>query len=116
VPAAEINGVPCPFHCRVKDFFYFQNELRGCIGRIGESGHIYDGLWVVFYTRIIGTHNFIDNLPYCNIQIGAVVPVGEWPEFTSGSPIIDGYCFVGDSLKHIREYEAKMIAQASDAV
>lgn len=100
---AEVNGVPSPFHCRVKEFFSFQVELRGAVGRIEELGHIYDGLWVVFSTRVIGIHNFIDQLPHCDVQIGPVVPVGEWPEFTSGSPIVNGYGFVGASLRHIEE-------------
>jgi hypothetical protein len=27
---------------------------------------------------------------------------GEWHEFTSDSPIVNGYCFVGESLEHIQ--------------
>src|SRR5687768_13565060 len=75
-----VNGVPHPFHCRIHQFFYFQNELRGALAVIEEFSHIYDGLWVVFYTRVMGIHDFVYNLPYCNIQIGPDAPVGEWPE------------------------------------
>ena len=105
----EIDGVPYPFHCRIKELFYFENELRGAVGNIEEVGHIYDSLWLVFYDRVSGTFNFTDNLPYCNLQIGSTMPTlmstlhGEWHEFTSGSPIVNGYCFVGESLKHIAD-------------
>jgi hypothetical protein len=109
---AEVNGVPRPFHCRVKDFFCFQDELRGVIGKVEGSGHIYDGLWVVFSTRVVGTYNFTDRLPYCDVQLGSVMPVGEWPEFTSGSPIVNGYGFVGASLRHIEEHDARVLAKA----
>src|SRR5262249_16647144 len=105
---AEINGVPRPFHCRIQDFFYFQGELRGAVGVVEESGHIYDGLWVIFYTRVIGDFNFGNNSPYCNIEIGADAPVGEWPEFTSDSWIVNGYCFVGVTLREIEESIARM--------
>src|SRR5688572_4246223 len=94
---AEVNGVPRPFHCRIQHFFYFQNELRGALAVIEELSHIYDGLWVVFSPRVIGTHDFVNYLPYCDIQIGTDAPVGEWPEFLSGSPIVSGYGFVGES-------------------
>jgi hypothetical protein len=113
---AESNGVPRPFYCRLQDFFYFRGELRGATGRIEESEHISDGLWCVFSTRLVGTYDFTDNLPHCDIQIGSDVPTGEWPEFTSGSPIVNGYCFVGESLRHLEENHAKMLAKAEHAV
>lgn len=102
---AQIDGVPDPFNLRIRDFFYFKNELRGAVGKIEEEGHIYDDFWAVFYTRVMGNHNFTDKIPYCDIQIGAAAPAlsGEWPEFTSGAPVVNGYCLVGDSLKHIEE-------------
>src|SRR5262245_20506540 len=112
---AEINGVPRPFHCRVREFFYFRNELRGAIGTIEESGHIYDRHCVIFWTRTIGMHNFIDSLPYCNVEIGSVAPVGEWPEFRSGSPMINGYGIVGASLEHIKVNEARTLLDAKGA-
>jgi hypothetical protein len=101
----EINGVPYPFHFRIKDFFYFKNELTGAVGNIEEGGHTYNNLWAVFYTRASGTHNFTGKLPYCDLQIGSTIPVltGEWYEFTSSSPLVNGYCFVGESLKHIAD-------------
>ena len=67
-------------------------------------------------TRVIWTHNFENNLPYCDIQIGSDAPVGEWPEFVSGTPIINGYGFVGESLKNIEENDARMLGNTNDAV
>ena len=105
---AEVDGVPRPFHCRIRDFFYFRDELRGATGRVEESGHVYDGLWVVFSTRMAGTYEFTDNPPYCDVQIGSDTPVGEWPEFTSGSPIVNGFGYVGKSLRRIEENNARI--------
>jgi len=87
---AQVNGVPFPFHCRVDRLFYFHGELRGFIGHVEEPNHIYDGLQVVIYNRVIGTFNLTDALPYCNIHLGAHEPVGDFPAFVSGSPIVDG--------------------------
>jgi len=105
---AQSNGVPYPFHCRVQHFFHFQNELRGAVAVIEEPGHIYDGLWIVVSTRLMGTHDFVRNLPYCDIQIGAEAPVGDWPEFLSDSPLVNGYCFVGETLRHIEQGDSTM--------
>ena len=110
---AEVNGVPRPFHCRIEDFFYFLGELRGAVGIIEEAGHIYDSLWVVFSSRLIGTQDFTVRLPYCDIQIGSDAPAGEWPEFSTGSPIVNGYGFVGQSLKHIEANDVRILAQCS---
>jgi hypothetical protein len=113
---AQVNGVARPFHCRIKGFFYFQGELRGAVGKVEELGHLYDGLWAVFSTRAVGAYNFVDRLPYCDVQIGSVEPTGEWPEFTSCSPIVNGYGFVGVSLGSIEENDARVLAQAQGAV
>jgi hypothetical protein len=99
--AAQSNGVLYPFHRRIQHFFCWQNELRGAVAGIEEPDHIYDGLLVIFSPRVTGIHNFTTHIPCCDIQIGSVAPVGEWPEFLSGSPIINGYGFVGESLEAV---------------
>ena len=113
---AQINGVPHAFHCRIQHFFSFHDELRGAVAVIEEPGHIYDGLWVVFSTRAIGSHDLVNNLPYCDIHIGSDAPVGEWPEIVSGSPIVNGYGYVGESLGDIEENDARMRGETNDAV
>ena len=105
----EVNGAPTPFHGRVRDFFSYRGELRGVVGRIEQTGHIYDGFWVVVSTRVTGIYNFTDNIPYCDIQIGPNRPVGSWPGFKSGAPIVGGYGFIGESHQRIQEYEAMRI-------
>ncbi len=100
---AQVNGVPFPFLCRIERFFDFRGELRGFVGRVEQVEHIYDNLFVVIYTRIVGTFNFTDNLPHCDIQLGADEPSGEFPEFVSGSPIVNGYGTVGTTFEHIAE-------------
>src|SRR5262245_13087994 len=113
---AQINSVPLPFHCRIQQFFSFQKECRGAVALIEEPEHIYDRLWAIFYTRVSGAFDFIHQLPYCNLEIGAEAPSGEWPEFRSDSTVVSGYCFVGESLRHIEESEARMLGATHDAV
>ena len=113
---AQTNGVPHSFHCRIQHFFSFYGELRGAVGVIEEPGHIYDGLCVVFSTRVMGMHNFIDSLTYCDMHIGLGAPVGEWPAFVSGSPIVNGYGFVGESLKAIEENDARILGKTNNAL
>ena len=100
---AQINGVPFPFHCRIEKFFDFHGELRGFVGRVEQTEHIYDGLRVIINTRVVGTFNFTDALPRCDIQLGTVEPSGEFPQFVSGSPIVNGFGVVGATSEHIAE-------------
>lgn len=100
---AQVNGVPFPFHCSIQEFFDFHGEVRGFIGRVEQPEHIYDSLFVVINTRVIGIFNFTDNLPHCDVQLGADEPSGEFPTFVSGSPIVNGFGVVGASLQHIAE-------------
>ena len=100
---AQVNGVPFPFQCRVEKFFDFHDELRGFVGRVEQAEHIYDGLRVIINTRVVGTFNFTDALPRCDIQLGADEPSGEFPQFVSGSPIVNGYGVVGATSEHIDE-------------
>ena len=112
---AQINGVPFPFQCRIERFFDFRGELRGFVGRVEQTEHIYDDLFVVIYTRIVGTFNFTDNLPHCDIQLGADKPSGEFPEF-SGSPIVNGYGVVGATFEHIAERDKRNGVLENNAV
>ncbi|MDQ3713838.1 MAG: hypothetical protein M3388_16685 [Acidobacteriota bacterium] len=105
---AQVNGVPFPFHCRIREFFDFRGELRGFVGRVEQAEHIYDGLLVVVSTRVVGTFNFTDNLPHCDIQLGADEPSGEFLAFVSGSPIVNGFGVIGASLQHIAERDLKI--------
>ena len=105
---AQVNGVPFPFHCRIREFFDYRGELRGFVGRVEQPEHIYDGLLVVVSTRVVGTFNFTDNLPRCDIQLGADEPSSEFLQFVSGSPIVNGFGVVGASLQYIAERDLKI--------
>jgi hypothetical protein len=109
----ETNGVPFHFRSRIQDFFFFEGELRGAVGKIEEEDHIYNCLWVVFYTRFTGQFNFTNNLPYCNLQIGSSAPslCGDWHEFTTGSPVINGYCIVGESVETIANQYGELFSE-----
>ena len=110
---SEINGVPRPFNCLIKEFSYFQNKLNGAIGIIKEENHIYNGLWTFFYPRVERMVNFTNEIGYYNLEIGPQMPefpVGkDWLEFTSGSPIVNGYAFVAESLQRIEKYDERQI-------
>jgi hypothetical protein len=103
----QVNGVPFPFQCRIERFFDFRGELRGFIGRVEQAEHIYDGLQVVVSTRVVGTFDFTDALPRCDIQLGVQEFSGDFPEFVSGSPIINGYGVVGATSENIGEYDRR---------
>ena len=105
---AQVNGVPYPFHCRIREFFNFHDELRGFVGRVEEPEHIYNGLLLCLSTRVVGTFNFTDNLPNCDIQLGADEPSGDFPEFVSGSPIVNGFGVIGASLQYIAKRDLKI--------
>ena len=108
---AEVNGAPRPFHCRIQYFCHFNGELNGAVAVIEEPDHIYDRLWAYFWLRVTGMYNFVDRLPHCNIEIGPDAPVGERLEFVSGSPRVGGYCWVGETLKHLEANVASMAAK-----
>jgi hypothetical protein len=90
--------------------------LRGFVGRVEQAEHIYDDLFVIIYTRIVGTFNLTDNLPRCDIQLGSDEPSGEFPEFVSGSPIINGYGVVGATFEHIAERDRRNSVLNNNAV
>ena len=106
---AEVNGVPRPFNCLITQFLYHLNKPNGAVGRIVEENHIYNNLWTFFYLRVAGIFNFTDELGYYNLEIGSQmpkIPAGkEWLEFTSGSPIVNGYAIVAESLQRIKKYD-----------
>jgi hypothetical protein len=108
---AEVNGVPHPFKCRITDFLHYQNELVGATGKIEEPSHIYDSLWTLFYLRVRGMWNFTDELGQYNLEIGPRMPEmpdgKEWPEFTSGAPMVNGYGIVAESIRHIEKYDLR---------
>lgn len=111
--AAEINGVPSPFNCRITEFCCYRGNLNGAIGRIEETNHIYNDLWTFFYLRVQGTFNFTDEIGYYNVEIGSQPPKipdeKDWLEFTAGSPIINGYAHIAESFQQIEKYDKRQI-------
>ncbi len=105
---AEINGVPRPFKCRITEFIHYQDNFIGAIGKIEETTHIYNGLWTFFYLRVSGVFNFTDKVGYYNLEIGPSAPEKpankEWFEFTFGSPRINGYSIVAESLQQTENF------------
>jgi len=62
--------VPPSFQFRIAEFFDWNQERRGGIGRIEQPGHIYDGHWLLFYTRVCGCFDFLQKIADYNFHIG----------------------------------------------
>lgn len=62
--------VPPSFEFRLSEFFEWNQERRGGIGQIEQSGHIYDGHWLLFYIRICGCFDFVHKIADYNFHIG----------------------------------------------
>ena len=62
--------VPPSFHFRVVEFCDWNGERRGGIGHIDQAGHIYDGHWLLFYTRVCGCFDFVLKIADYNFHIG----------------------------------------------
>ena len=81
-------------HVRVHRFFTFEGELRGIVGRVEQPGHLFDGLWAVTWTMLVGEFDLTDNL--CrrwDIELGPGEPSGDdWPKMPdalfSGSGVL----------------------------
>lgn len=90
--------VPPSFQFRVADFYDWNQERRGGTGRIEQRGHIYDGHWVMFYTRVCGCFDFVNKLAYYNFHIGrnrpSLYPPSHNPRMAEAWPLP---CF-GDGL------------------
>lgn len=92
VDFAEVDRAG-PFHIRVHRFFSFQAELRGIVGRVEQSGHMFDGMWAATWTMIVGEFDFVQKLCHrWDIELGPVEPSGDdRPEIRGASPIYSGY-------------------------
>jgi hypothetical protein len=106
---ADINGVPFPFSCRIKSFFYIDEELMGAVAFIEAEEHIYNGYWIIFHLRVSGIYNFTNEIAYYNVEIGYHMPDikngKEWPEFKHGSAYVNGYGRIGRTIQEIEKYE-----------
>ena len=108
----EVNDVPRPFACQITEFLYQQDIPNSAVGQIIEENHIYNKLWTFFYLRVEGIFNFIDEIGNYNLQIDPQmpeIPAGkEWLDFTSGSPIVNGYAVVAESNELSNMMSGKM--------
>ena len=81
------------FQIRVNRFFSIQGELRGIIGRVEQSGHLFDGFWVATWTMLVGEWDLAENLCWrWDLQLGVDEPLGdEWPAEPKEPPAYFGY-------------------------
>lgn len=79
------------FQFRLAEFYDWNDERRGGIGRIEQPGHIYNGHWMLFYTRVCGCFNFVDQITYYNFHIGrnrpSLYPPSHCPKMAEAWPL-----------------------------
>ncbi len=81
------------FHIRVRRTFDFGGEPRGIVGRVEESGHLFDGLWASTWTMQTGEFDLETRLcPRWDIELGPTEPfVDEWPSSPDTPPAYAGH-------------------------
>jgi len=115
--------VPSPFMFRVSEFFDWNGERRGGIGRIEQAGHIYEGYWLLFYTRQVGCFDFSWRIANYNFHIGrnrpSLFPPSKDPKMAEAWPLpcfdccssIWGYGRIGVSAEAIDNFERERLAK-----
>jgi hypothetical protein len=90
LPEVDTAGA---FHIRVPRIFDFQGEPRGVVGRVEESGHLFDGLWAATWTMIVGEFDLDTRLcPRWDIELGPTEPSDdEWPSSPDMPPAYAGH-------------------------
>ena len=84
------------FHIRVHRFFTFRGELRGVVGRVEQTGHLFDGLWATTWTMLVGEFDLTDNLCWrWDSEFGPDEPGGpsedDWPTEPVRNPAYFGF-------------------------
>ena len=81
------------FNIRVRRTFDFEGEPRGVVGRVEESGHLFDGLWAATWTMLVGEFDLDTRL--ClrwDIELGPTEPRGDnWPSSPDTPPAYAGH-------------------------
>ena len=100
---APIDGAH--FMVRAERFFHFRGELRGLVGVVTESAHVFSGMHVVAAEMIANEHDFTERLCHrYDLTLGpAMATCDEWP-CIEGERVIEGYGIVAASKAHIETF------------
>jgi hypothetical protein len=83
--------IPILFQFRIAEYFDWNGERRGGIGHIEEPEHIYDGYWLLFYTRHVGCFDFSSRIADYNFHIGrnqpSLFPPSKNPQMAEAWPL-----------------------------
>src|SRR5262249_31908420 len=84
------------FHIRVHRFFTFRGELRGVVGRVEQTGHVFDGLGARTGTMLVGEFDLTENPCWrWDSEFGPDEPGGpsedEWPTEPVRKPAYFGF-------------------------
>ena len=106
---ADSQGVPPPFHVRVKQFYWYRGNRRGFVGVVEESGHRLNCYWFVCCTRYRGTFDFTDHVCGHNVCLCPQEPVlcerheddewaRLWPNWRLfGEPQLSGFADIAEN-------------------
>ena len=113
--------MPPSFQLRVAEFFNWNQERRGGIGRVEQSGHVYDGHWLLFYTRVCGCFDFVQKIADYNFHIGrdrpSLYPPTKEPRMAEAWPLpcfrdyssLWGYGRIGATLDVVERFERERL-------
>lgn len=113
--------MPPSFVFRVSEFYDWNQERRGGIGRIEQAGHIYDGHWLLFYTRVCGSFDFVQKIADYNLHIShgrpSLYPPSKEPRMAVAWPLpcfgdcpsVWGYGRIAVTLEIIERWEAERL-------
>jgi hypothetical protein len=92
---------------RVLWFFTWRDEVRGVVGKVEQSGHIFDNLWIVCGAMVKGEHDFTEHL--ClryDLELGSQEPgEDEWPRIVAGERSYAGYGILAETEQYIQAFK-----------
>jgi hypothetical protein len=92
-------------HVRICRFFSWHNEVRGVVGKVEEAEHIFNGLWFVGATMLVGEWDFTDRLCWrYDLELGSMEPnEEEWPRLIHGR-YYGGYGILAESAQYVAQW------------
>jgi hypothetical protein len=98
---------------RVLQFFTWRGEVRGIVGKVEQSGHLFDKLWIVCGAMVSGEHDFAEHL--CrryDLELGTQEPTqDEWPRIKPGERNYAGYGILAETEQHFEAFRNPRISQ-----
>jgi hypothetical protein len=81
------------FCVRINRFWDYLGRRYGGIGRVEDTGHVFQGFWVIFKIMAVDKHNFRDQRHAFDVNLGPNEPIlwrDRWPRLETGIPRLSG--------------------------